>query len=1498
VGRVPLSRAQRAAPWGIMALFALLATLGYGHGNIIGEGAAELHVNLSQFLSQMSYAWEPRVWLGTDDGFTQVYLTPYTWLYAIFYYAHVPEVLAQRCVIFALYCWVIFGMYWGLRHVTPEVGVAGRLAGAGAYLLNIYVAFNSAGSVPMLLTYGSLPWILGAIAAYLDDAMILVRAAAIAALAVFVGSGVNPPLIAINLAVIALYVFYRFLAAANAWTLLVRLVRLGVTGGIAALLVNLYWIVGFLRYIKTAWIGGVLDESPTMHNADSSFSNIFRGLGQWGIFRADATGDWYNWAHAYAVGTLGSWLLWGVLIVGATTFVHKRKRPPTALFYLLVILISVPLAVGYYEGTEGPAITLPLYDWLYRHAPDFQMFRSAYKWVGAYEFGASGLFAVGASMAVTYLRERWSALRWVPAAAFVLLPLVAYAPVIFNQANQAMNPLPPWMLRERSMLGTSPDTRTALFPSQYQERFYWGNPAFYVEHGIIGRPMIYGYLGASSNEASDEWMRLAYRRARQGDPIATDIFGTLSVGSALQRDDFWSDEDFSFPDAAVTADATIAHDVLTRVMGYKQTASDGANRVYVSPREPVPLVYGVESARITGAPAIAVPTSIDILRAAAGGASVSIDGLGSAALRGLFSAPLVAGSSPGAIADYTTTNLLHAVPHVELQRASTEIDVPRSGRYRIEALSLASDVELPITGISIDGKPLRDWTKYAAVWRSLGVARLRGGPHTIGYEHAGYFTSVLIAFVDLREWQAKYDEIAAIVPSGKEPSSRTVPVKAPAARLLVGRSGAYRLIAQRMPIRRVLDTTFELGRLGSVTPQGRRAGAYELLYVPARGVIPTAIRLTAQGVYEDARTFSWNRGAPFSSSLLTGNASFRVYSPVDGKATLHVRFAPLAGAPNFTLLAGGVSTVIAMPPRPSLPNEPAPVSAYVRGFAEASVAMHLRRGYNSVIFSCERCGGIPVREISDALDVRDVKAFAAIAGLSFTETLSSSDAAMLAPPTRGVQFSEEVSGTRVQLAIPRSNFTALQLPLHDDRTFGDPRLLGGVVTLQGAASDWIGAEFTRAGRHFYRYWPFENPADFSIALLKTLPNFPDDSATMLDSAWLLLGPPLDATAKGHVEVQLAAPFRLQRTAVESSGRAIGEQRSVTMSPGRAASAFTLDLGARSAWGGAFDELLVPVETPMKSNLVALEARIDGQWQLVGERLPLDRVHRSAYDGGTMLQQAEFATVPWPRPIAAYELHAAGRVLTPCCSDDRLPAPGSYALSLDPLENIVAATAAAGDRLVLTIEPSSWIERDAQHLTLRVPRWALDGVPPNAPLRAVYRPSAADVATGGGVAMGRAELATYGENPSARMPLAVDGKPASGVAVLTAGPHVVAAVGDGAIDTLTVESAALGRSKRVPMDVGYHSPVDITAAVPPSRGFLLVFNASYHPGWQAWLDGRRLAHVPVNGFANGWLVPRVDRTSQIEIRFEPQRGFVVASWISALSMVVVLAGLFVRRRAAA
>ncbi|MFY9720032.1 MAG: hypothetical protein WAK16_10355, partial [Candidatus Cybelea sp.] len=437
------------------------------------------------------------------------------------------------------------------------------------------------------------------------------RAALGIALLVLVGGGTNPPLVAINAILLALFVVLMVLFDPRPRLALNRALPFVAAACVATVAVNLYWIVPFVDYFHGVWLNGVLSEAPSLHNAATSFDNVLRGLGHWATFISYGGRAYFPWSPPYQQGFFSA-LLWFVPIVAFCAIVFKRNQRPITLYFLVATMVSVPIVVGYYHDALGDAVTTPIYDGLYRYLPGFQMFRFSYKWVAGVEFGLSGLYAFATYALLASLREgltrlttsQQRRLTWaVPFAAALLIavPILAFVPVLVNKMNYPGSVLPSWEYRESALVGTDDQHRVALLPTQYLEQYDWGNPQFYIENSLIDRPLVYGLLGSEPSEGSDAWVRRAYRAMREGLPFAADIYRVLGVDTFLQRDDFIPAIDFSSPGEVRFNSITLTHDLLHRVLGAVPQRSDGALRAYRL-NGALPLVYGVNHPVVSAAP--------------------------------------------------------------------------------------------------------------------------------------------------------------------------------------------------------------------------------------------------------------------------------------------------------------------------------------------------------------------------------------------------------------------------------------------------------------------------------------------------------------------------------------------------------------------------------------------------------------------------------------------------------------------------------------------------------------------------------------------------------------------------------------------------------------------------------------------------------------------------------------------------------------------------------
>jgi hypothetical protein len=647
----------------------------------------------------------------------------------------------------------------------------------------------------------------GVMARAIRGEMNLWRAALAIALLVLVGGGINPPLVAINVIVLAIFIIVTIVLDPKPTAAINRTVPVIVAAVVATIAINLYWLVPFVDYFRGVWLNGVLSEAPSMHNAATSFANVLRGLGHWATFVSFAGRAYFPWAAAYAQGLFGA-LLWFVPIVALGGIAFRRNQRPITLFFLLVTIVSVPIVVGYYHDELGDAVTTPIYDQLYRNFPGFQMFRFSYKWVAGVEFGISGLYALGAFAMVTALREHiarlgtferrnWAWLVSGARAAIIALPLLVFVPVLVSKMNYPGQPIPSWEYRESALVGSNQAERVALFPTQFLEQFDWGNPQFYIEDSLINRPLIMGLLGSEPSEGTDMWVRRAYRATREGLDFSADMFRTMGVDTILERDDFIPAIDFSSPGEWRFNSTTLTHDLLQRVVGAAPSRVDGPLRTYHLDHA-LPLFYGVTHPVMSTLPTFSDAYLGDVNAMANGRAQFdpptrSADEFATA----MQSLSPILPASADQIRDLAVNEALAHGIRVHPPSADaawlTRFGVKNGGAYAVFALdqSLLFDRPAP-QSLEIDGKYLSVQTPGGA-WTQYSNIGLTPGSHWVsdGYLDPDLVVA-LVSVDDLRAWQDRIGSLVRALPQNLATASL---VYAPKTTINVPVSGRYRVRA-------------------------------------------------------------------------------------------------------------------------------------------------------------------------------------------------------------------------------------------------------------------------------------------------------------------------------------------------------------------------------------------------------------------------------------------------------------------------------------------------------------------------------------------------------------------------------------------------------------------------------------------------------------------------------------------------------------------------------
>jgi hypothetical protein len=1087
---------RKAVVPSLFVALALLVTSGYGSGVQLNDGQASLHIDPLKFLRELLHAWSPALHLGVHTGFWFPYETPYAWAYGAAQLLGIPQDFAQHCIVFGVYLGCLVSMYYCLRSVAPWLDEVSRAAGSCAYLFNMYVALNSQAQIVWLLTYATLPAIIGVTARAMRGEMNLWRAALFIALLVLVGGGINPPLVAINVIILAIFVAVAIAFDPAPGATLRRTWPFLTAASIATITINLYWVVPFVDFFRGVYLNGVLSEAPSMHNAATSFDNVLRGLGHWATFVSFNSRPYFPWAVSYASGLFAA-LLWFVPIVALAGVAFKRNQRPVTLFFLIVTVVSVPLVVGYYHDGLGDAVTTPLYNILYRNFPGFQMFRFSYKWIAGVEFGISGLYAIAVSAIVASLREQfarmssrvregWSWIVYGAGAASILVPVIVFVPVVIAKMNYPGPVIPAWEYREKALVGNDQGHRVALFPTQYLEQFDWGSPQFYIEDSLVDRPMIYGLLGGEPSEGTDVWVRRAYRAMREGLPFAPDMLRVLGVDTILQRDDFIPAIDFSSPGEWRFNTTTLTHDLIHRVVGATPQRSDGPLRAYHLSGA-LPLVYGVTHPVVSTLPRFSDGYLGDITAMAKGSAQFdppnrSTDEFSSA----LQSLSPILPAADAQIRDLAVNEALDHGEGIQIHPPpadtgwTTPFALGNGGVYEVFSLEQSLLFERsPAQNLSVDATHFSPQTRGGA-WTDYGRIELAAGGHVVsdGFPDPN-FVVALVSVDDLRSWE---DRIAALGRALPHNRASTYLVYAGKTSVTVPASGRYRIAASAVG---------PFGPDGQARTHLLAGGAYRgsfpanlgdtLPYTFGSGVIGTSALMMPEQWYRDRPSaYDWQRGDPISWLLFARDAHVRVFVPGSGsiRAKGSMRISRLQVSGVVTVTTNG-----ATPQNITMLGAPANAQAVdttstLEGPTPASMTLPvlLKPGWNDIAFHFNPLNG----ERSDLGS--GVIAAAVASDVSFTKV--------------------GLLQTSPQQKIVDDKFMAVAIAPPPTGLAGDPELEGNVEGI-GIHPTWLAVALADRSRVAYRVFPISQDGTFDVNFMHAFSDGWDDASKRLVGIWFV-----------------------------------------------------------------------------------------------------------------------------------------------------------------------------------------------------------------------------------------------------------------------------------------------------------------------------------------------------------------------------------------------------------
>jgi len=474
--------------WWWIAGMALVAGLAYvpllavRPGIVTPDTKTYLYLDPVHFLSQVPFAWNPTVALGTVPHQYLGYLLPMGPFYVVFHLLGVPLWVAQRLWLGSILCAAGLGVLYlcrilGLRGPGP-------IAAALAYMLSPYFLQYAGRISVILLPWAGLPFLVGLTIVALRRGGW--REPALFAFVVALVSGINATsILYVGVAPIVWLLYAVVVLRESTWRhALATALRIAVL----TLGACVWWIAGLAT--EAAYGVNVLKFTETVPStsATSNPSEVFRGLGYWYFYGSDHLGPWTNAAVRY---TQQLWLLgtsYAVPVVAVVAAVFSRWRERA--YFLVLLFVGMVLAVGPFPFTHPTAVGRVLKEFMTNTTAGLAL-RSTDRAAPVVLLAVAMLLACG----LTALWRRFSVAGLVTAVLVGGLVL-ANNPSLFvgdTIANNFTQPasLPSYQLAAIDHLNaTHPGTRVFAIPGNDFAAYRWGDTVDTPQSALLNRDFV------------------------------------------------------------------------------------------------------------------------------------------------------------------------------------------------------------------------------------------------------------------------------------------------------------------------------------------------------------------------------------------------------------------------------------------------------------------------------------------------------------------------------------------------------------------------------------------------------------------------------------------------------------------------------------------------------------------------------------------------------------------------------------------------------------------------------------------------------------------------------------------------------------------------------------------------------------------------------------------------------------------------------------------------
>lgn len=508
----------------------------YGY-NLIMFSQAEAFVDPLDALHRWSYLWDSRVFLGGDIGYAMGGAFPLYTFFGFFSVLNVPLFVIDKLWFTFLLFLSGSSMYLLVSVVINKVHHLAKVGAAIAYMYSLYVIITLHGTSQFLPFYGVLPAMLALYIRSLNGHLSIKSALLLALLSTLM-SGINPSMVIINFLVLLAYLVFHL--AVNGLKDIKRIVFFNFVAIFAYVGLNFYWIYPMVRYNFTAWMAPVFSETLGMHNASSSFFEIFRTLGYWGFYSGYNGVPYFSFSGPYIYNPLLI-LTTTLLPIFAVTTILLKPRSKYELFFVVLIVLCIPMAVATYPN-QNPSLIGKAYLWAYENIPFFNIFRNNYKLVMPITLAFCALlgFLLHKLCAMNFNGK--SRIRFFFVISIIAMLFINSWPLYTGNefsANMQTREIPQYWYDASNWLNSlEGDGGLFILPSQYGSVYSWSKSVGYLNIPMFKRPQVFQQMGVgATTQYSADFLALSYKAFERNSTNFCKILGFLGVQYLMQRND-------------------------------------------------------------------------------------------------------------------------------------------------------------------------------------------------------------------------------------------------------------------------------------------------------------------------------------------------------------------------------------------------------------------------------------------------------------------------------------------------------------------------------------------------------------------------------------------------------------------------------------------------------------------------------------------------------------------------------------------------------------------------------------------------------------------------------------------------------------------------------------------------------------------------------------------------------------------------------------------------